>query len=216
MQADVTILGVINDCKFTVTGGGEIDPRSGEAHLELNYSTRLPDWNPLNYSDPLILLAAYREIDGGLNFKSLATKGYRAEATFDFGGGLSLRKTATIQMKGDGLGASYSIVGAARTGHITGVKPYEEYLIPVGEGQLIGVGLATWITAGDPIQALVSTRYWLDQPAMPLTRPQLRGFEVDAVLSNEGLTYTAKYRTFVKPMPQELVPLTMREAAVVR
>lgn len=211
MRADVTILGVINDCKFTVAGEGSIDPQSGEGNLELRYSTRLPDWSPLNYSDPLILLAAYREVDGGLNFKSLATHGYRAESTFDFGGGLSLRKTATVQIMEDALKANYSIVGAARVGHITGVQPYEEYLIPLGDGQLIAVGVATWTTTGDPVQALVSTRYWLDQPAKPLTRPQIRGFEVDAALSDDGTVYTAKYRTFVKPMPQEIMPHALRE-----
>jgi hypothetical protein len=200
MRIRADIVGFVNDCEFRVQGRGRIDPRSGHASIELRYSRCPPDWTPLNYSDPFVLLAGYRELDGGMNFSSLATGGFHAESTITFGGGLALRKVATVRVRKGELVANYGIMGTARVGHIRGISPYEEFLHPVGEGQLLGVGLATWTTAGDPVQALVSTRYWFDQRKRIVVRPEVRGFRVKAQVSRDRLLYKARYETYVKSL----------------
>lgn len=198
MRIKVNVFGVINDQKFTTTGSGQIDPVTGEADIQLCYSCCPPDWSPLNYSDPLVLLAGYREENGGLNFLSLAKGGYRAESTIDFGGGLLLRKTATIRVEGDHLIASYSLFGAARVANIESIEPYEEHMIPAGDGQMIAVGLAQWKTTDKKtIQAVVSSRYIFDEPREVLKSLQVRRFEAKASLAKDGLEYNAHYKTSV-------------------
>ncbi len=200
MEVKVSIIGFINDCKFTAEGSGRIDCSCGKANIELNYSECPPNWNPLNYSDPLVLLAGYGEVDGGKNFISLAKDGYDAESTFSFGEGMSLRKTATIRVEGDRLIANYAIVGNVRAGHITGIQDYEEYLIPVAKDQLIAVGLARWDTSDKPLEALVSTRYWFKEPREMTNKPMVRGFHVTAETPKSRQNYKATYITHVKPM----------------
>ena len=109
----VGIVGVINDGKFTVKGTGNIDAKTGNADIELTYSDIPKNWSPLMYCDPLVLLAGYGESAGGRNFLSLSPQGYDAEATFDFGGGMMLRKTANISVEGDAIVANYAISGTA-------------------------------------------------------------------------------------------------------
>ena len=198
MRIKVNVFGVINDQKFTTTGRGHIDPETGEADIQLCYSCCPPEWSPMNYSDPLVLLAGYREENNGLNFMSLAKGGYRAESMIDFGGGLFLRKTASIRVEGNILIAAYSLFGAARVADIVSIEPYEEHMIPAGNGQIIAVGLAKWKTTDDKtIQAVVSSRYIFDEPTEVLKCLQVRRFEVKASLGKDGLEYNAHYKTSV-------------------
>lgn len=199
MRLEVNVFGVINDQKFNMTGSGNIDPKTGNADIRLGYSCCPPDWNPMNYSDPLVLLAGYREENGGVNFMTLSDGSYRAESTIDFGGGLSLRKTATVKAEGDVLIAEYSLFGAARLARIKSIEPYEEYMIPAGDGQIIAVGLAKWNTADGMVQAVVSSRYFFESKRT-LKYPQIRRFKVDAELQNEGLEYYGRYSTSVAPV----------------
>ena len=110
-----SIIGVINDEKFTVEGTGHVDPAAGEARLTLSYSNVPPMWHPLLYSDPLVLLGAYKEEAGGQNLGSLSRGDllrFRAVSTIDFGHGLLLRKTATVWLDRDDIWhAGYSLVG---------------------------------------------------------------------------------------------------------
>lgn len=195
----VKIIGVINDEKFTVEGKGNIDPKSGDAQIELHYSNVPDGWNIMNYSDPLVLLAGYGESKGGRNFGSLST-GYEAKATYDFGNGLMLRKTATIRIGTDGLDAVYSITGTARVADIVKANPYKEHLVPTRDG-FIAIGLASWTTkCGGTIEALVSTRYRLKGINKAMWRavgPQVRSFTVDATVSNDGRTFTGRFKTSV-------------------
>jgi hypothetical protein len=200
MRIRVRIIGVINDHKFTVAGGGHADAESGEAEIQLKYSSCPPDWSPMNYSDPLALLPCYCEREGGLNLMSLSGGSFSAEATYDFGAGHSLRKTARVQVRGDLIDAVYSIVGTVHADNITRVIPYEEHMHPAGKGQAIGIGLASWESASGMITALVSTRYHFDSGEQMLTQPQTRRFEADAEVSRDGLVYTARYQTDVVPL----------------
>jgi hypothetical protein len=198
MRLKVDVFGCINDHKFTTHGSGHIDPDTGEADIRLCYSSCPPEWTPLNYSDPLVLLAGYKEVNGGMNFLSLAKGGYHAESTIDFGSGLLLRKTATIRIEGDTLIAAYSLFGAARVGNIVGIEPYEEHMIPAGDGQIIAIGLAQWKTSDNKIiQAVVSSRYFFEEPKEVLKRHQIRRFEVIASLAKDGLEYNGRYKTSV-------------------
>lgn len=198
MNIKIEVFGCINDRKFTMTGTGHIDPTKGDAKVRLCYSCCPPEWTPLNYSDPLVLLAGYREMHGGMNFLSLAKKGYRAESTIDFGGGLMLRKTATVRFEGDSLFASYSLFGTARVANIIKIEPYEEHMIPVGDGQVIAVGLAKWNTSDNhTIKAVVSSRYFFEEPIEELKSLQIRRFEVKASLSKDGLVYEGNYKTSI-------------------
>lgn len=120
----VELIGIINDEKFTTKGSGTIDPSTGKASLQLDYSSCPKNWTPLQYSDPLILLAGYRE-EGGANFARLGS-GFKAACTFDFGGGQILRKTATITVHEEHIDAVYSISGTASVGHITEMLPFTE------------------------------------------------------------------------------------------
>lgn len=198
MQIKVKLFGVINNEKFTTEGRGNIDPTTGEAYIHLRYSSVPPNWNPLNYSDPLVLLAGYREEEGGLNLMSLSKGSYKVESTIDFGDGHYLRKTASVRLQGDTLMAAYSLFGTARVSDIVSVEPYEEHMIPAGDGQMIAVGLAKWKTVdNNTIQALVSSRITFEEPKEILKSPQIRRFEVDPSLSEDGLEYKAKYKTRV-------------------
>jgi len=201
MDIKVDVFGCINDHKFSTSGSGHIDPATGEADIRLSYSHCPPEWTPLNYSDPLVLLAGYKEVNGGLNFLSLAKSGYRAESTIDFGSGLLLRKTATVRVDGDTLVAAYSLFGAARVANIVGIEPYAEHMVPAGDGQIIAIGLAQWRTSDNKtIQAVVSSRYFFEEPGEVLKRPQIRQFEVEASLAKDGLEYNGRYKTSVTPI----------------
>lgn len=200
MRARVEIIGVINDQKFTVEGDGNVDPEHGHAEIELNYSNVPSGWNPLNYSDPLVLLAGYEERDGGQNLMSLTEGGYDVQSTIDFGEGLSLRKTASIRVNGNRLDAVYSLIGSARVEDITEIEPYREYLLPAGEGQIIGVGIGEWRTPDDTVDALVSSRYQFKEPREVLKRPQIREFDVNAELDDDGSRFEAEYETQMRPM----------------
>lgn len=195
----VNIIGVINDGKFTVKGKGSIDPKSGDADIELTYSDIPKNWSPLMYCDPLVLLAGYGETAGGRNFLSLSPDGYDAEATFDFGGGMMLRKTARIRVEGDSIIADYSISGTAHVGNISAVKPYKEHLIPLEGGQFLGIGLAKWDSKDGAFEAVVSTRYRLkttNKDAWAKVPSQIRSFEADANL--DGKVFKATYKTNVQ------------------
>ena len=195
----IKIIGVINDSKFTVEGKGNIDPKSGNAEVELHYSNVPAGWNPINYSDPIVLLAGYAESKGGRNFGSLST-GYEVKATYDFGNGLMLRKTATIEIGKEGLNAVYSITGTARVADIVKANPYKEYLVPTRDG-FIGIGIASWTTkSGDTIEALVSSRYRLkgiNKAAWRSVKPQVRSFSVEAKLSDDGRSFTGRFKTSI-------------------
>lgn len=198
MDIKVNLFGSINDHKFTTSGDGHIDPATGEAKIRLAYSSCPPEWNPLNYSDPLVLLAGYKEMNGARNFLSLSNKGYHAVSTIDFGSGLLLRKTATIRVENGSLVANYALFGAARVANIIGIEPYEEHMIPAGPGQIIAIGLARWKTSDNKtIEAVVSSRYILEENKNTLERPQIRRFEVKASLDKNGLEYTGHYNTSV-------------------
>ncbi|PGU19081.1 hypothetical protein [Bacillus thuringiensis] len=199
MKIKVDVFGCINDHKFKTNGTGHIDTVTGEADICLCYSSCPPGWTPLNYSDPLVLLAGYKEINGGMNMLSLTKGGFRAESTIDFGSGMSLRKTANIRVEGDTLIANYSIFGAARVDNIVDVEPYEEHMIPAGDGQVIAIGLAQWKTSDNKgIQAVVSSRYFFEEPLDIIKRHQVRRFEVKASLSKNGLEYKGKYKTSIE------------------
>jgi hypothetical protein len=201
MRVTANVFGVINDAKFTCVGNGHIDVATGDAEITLTYSHCPPDWNILNYSDPLVLLGGYKEEAGGLHMMSLSKGEYHAEATIDFGRGLLLRKTASVRAQGDALMASYSLFGTARVADIASIEPYEEYMIPAGDGQMIAIGLAKWKTTdGKMIQAVQSTRYFFDEPAAVLKQAQVRRFEAHASVDKSGLEYRGRYKTSVRAM----------------
>jgi hypothetical protein len=198
LEAKVSIIGFINDGKFTAQGTGTIDGGTGKAHIQLEYSDCPPDWNTLNYSDPLVLLAGYAESDGGKNFASMASDGYDAESTFAFGAGMSLRKTASIRIEGSRIVANYAISGTVSAGHVSGVEDYEEYIVPVAKDQLIAVGLARWGGGGKDLEALVSTRYWLRNANEIPKTPMVRGFHVTPEPNKSRLQFSATYDTYIK------------------
>jgi hypothetical protein len=201
MRLKVNVIGVINDQKFTTRGTGAVDPDTGLCSIRLTYS-RVPEmWHIYNYSDPLVLLAGYREEGGGLNFMSMCHGGYSSESTIDFGAGMSLRKTASIRWEGCYIHADYAIVGSARVDDITGIEPYEEFMHPAGDGQIIAVGLARWqTTSRGIIEAVVSSRYKFIEHKEVLKIPQVRSFKVKPTISPDGLTYEGEYETVVKPL----------------
>jgi hypothetical protein len=194
MRLRVNVFGCINDQKFRMRGTGSCDPEAGSATLDLAYSNTPQHWHIFNYSDPLILLTAYKEIDGGLNFLSMAHQGYEAECTIDFGAGLMLRKTASVWWEADTVHADYCLWGCARCQDISSILPYDEHMIPVGDGKVIAIGLARWgTTAGPLVEAVVSSRYTFVQPKAALAVPQKRHFDVTARVSPDGLTFHGEY-----------------------
>jgi hypothetical protein len=198
MRIKADVFGCINDDKFSARGDGTVDPATGRATIRLTYSRIPQHWSPLNYSDPLVLLAGYREDQRGLNFLSLAQGGYSAVATIDFGAGLALRKTATINWEGDVVNAWYCLHGSARCPGLVSADPYEEYMHPDGDGKIIAVGSARWRTSGgEIIEALVSSRYTFTEHPNVLKVPQVRRFQVTSSVSADGLVFTGDYETSV-------------------
>lgn len=198
----IEVFGGINDHKLRATVTGEIG-RDGVAKVQMRYTEIPPDWHPLNYSDPLALLPGYRPLTSGTGFMSLASPapaGFQAECTIDFGGGLQLRKCATIWVKGDtitwpdpppprarsrnsAIWGGYFIGGTARCGHVadlirsTGDRPhvYEEFLHPAGPGEIMGIGHNRWpVSGGGSVDAIVSTRYRFQDRAGKALRVRLQ------------------------------------------
>ena len=201
MRIRISVIGCINDQKFSTRVSGLTDPETGRASIRLTYSNIPPLWHPFNYSDPLVLTPDYREEDGAFNFRSLTQQGFTAACTIDFGYGLILRKTAEIRWGSGVLQGGYFIGGAARCPDIVGVEPYEEYMHPAGDGTLIAIGMAHWKTSsGEIIDACVSTRYKFDEPKDALKIPQVRRSVAKLSRSLDGLTVNGEYDTVVKPL----------------
>ena len=212
MPHSVFVFGNINDEKFTAIGTAE---PGATATIRLQYSHVPADWSVLAYSDPLVLLLGYGG-EGAPNMTTLAGGKFSTVSTIDFGRGLMLRKTATIDChKGVGpqepvrdphqVCAMYDIVGGARTGGITKILPYEEHMHPHPDNpnEMLGLGLARWETGGGgKIEALVSTRYRFQRTqaaASDAPRRLLRGFEVDHSARAEPNVFQATYQTFIRP-----------------
>jgi|SRR5690349_6525173 hypothetical protein len=179
-KINVDIIGAINDHKLKAKVTGQIDDGTGVGNLEFKYEEipPAPYWHPLNYTDPLVLLPGYPAVRDGVTFPSLAAPGsFTAECTMDFGNGLLLRKGATINVGDGGFHTGgYFLIGTARSGHMPDMLGaihnlpyvYREYLHPASAGQIMGIGYAQWPRlreagkfVGDPIEAIVSTRYRL-------------------------------------------------------
>jgi hypothetical protein len=201
MRIRISVIGCINDQKFTTRVSGRTDPETGRASVRLAYSNIPPLWHPFNYSDPLVLTPDYREIDGAFNLRSLSVSGFTAVCTIDFGRGLMLRKTAEIRWAGGELHGGYAIWGGACCADIVGIEPYEEFMHPAGNGKIIAVGMAHWRrTSGEIIEACVSTCYTFDEPRDVLKIPQVRRSSVTPTLSTDGLTFEGEYETSVSPL----------------
>lgn len=172
---DVDIIGAINDYKLKAHVTGHIDDASGSGELEFAYTEipPAPDWHPLNYTDPLVLLPAYPGARGGMK-GIYPTGSFRADVSLDFDNGLRLRKGATIIVTPGGIHTGgYYMTGTARSGdvpNVLGMKhgknlhyEYREFMHPAGAGQVIGIGYAHWPSTGKassrPIEAVVSSRY---------------------------------------------------------
>jgi hypothetical protein len=201
MRIKINVFGCINDHKFTTRVSGRTDPETGRASIRLAYSNCPRLWHPFNYSDPLVLLPNYKEIDGGLNFLSLAHGSFSAVSTIDFGAGLMLRKTAEIRWEADELRGGYFIHGGANCPDIASIDPYEEYMHPAGDGRIIAIGLARWrTTTGEAIEACVSTSYSFAEPQDVLKMPQVRRSRVVPTLSADGLVFDGEYDSSVTPL----------------
>jgi hypothetical protein len=201
MRIKINVYGCINDQKFTTHVTGRTDHETGRASIRLAYSNCPRLWHPFNYSDPLVLLPGYKEIDGGLNFLSLAHTSFAAVTIIDFGSGLMLRKTAEIRWEANELRGGYFIHGGANCPDIASIEPYEEYMHPAGDGKIIAVGMARWRTAGgDVIEAFVSTRYSFTEPRDVLKIPQIRRSHVVPSLSSDGLVFDGEYESSVTPL----------------
>jgi hypothetical protein len=214
----VDIIGAINDHKLKARVTGGIDDTTGEGQLEFRYEEvpPPPHWHPLNYTDPLVLLPGYRDDAGGQGtFRSLAAPGsFTAHCTMDFGDGLLLRKGATINVQGNQITGGYYLIGTARSGDIPDTlgsrhqAPYEyrEFLHPAGAGQIIGVGRAEWSRkrdggrpAGEPIEAIVSSRYRLHGWTGTLPGHLVRTLEIpEADWNASSRTVRARFTTRVQ------------------
>ena len=201
MRIRITIIGCINDQKFTTRVSGRTDPETGRASIRLVYSNIPPLWHPFNYGDPLVLIPDYREEDGAFNFQSLAQQRFTAACTIDFGYGLMLRKTAEIRWGGGELHGGYAIWGAANCPDIVGIEPYEEFMHPAGDGTMIAVGMAHWRRAsGQILEACVSTHYKFEEPPDVQKIPQVRRSQATLNVSTDGLTVDGEYETVVSPL----------------
>lgn len=216
----VDIIGAINDHKLKARVTGSIEDTTGVGELEFQYEEipPAPYWHPLNYTDPLVLLPGYREAGGNATFRALNAPGsFTAQCTLDFGDGLLLRKGATIYVDNGGVHTGgYYIAGTARSGHIDdrlGAKyqaPYEyrEFLHPAGPGQIIGIGYAQWPRrrqggnpVGDPIEAIVSSRYRLLDWSGTLSGHYVRILEIpEAVWSPSDRRVKATFNTRVEQL----------------
>jgi hypothetical protein len=216
-NVDVDIIGAINDRKLKAKITGYIEDTTGTGELEFKYSEvpPAPYWHPLNYTDPLVLLPGYRSVRGAPTFASLAPPGsFSAECTLDFGNGLLLRKGANIEVRLDGSlhAGGYFMTGVARSGHIADVlgtkykTPYEyrEFMHPAGPGQIIGIGYASWPRlhqAGDPIEAVVSTRYRFAGSNKVLPGHYIRIVEIaEATWDSNLKVVKAVFNTRVEPL----------------
>lgn len=216
---NVDIIGAINDHKLKAKVTGHIEDTTGVGDLEFRYEEipPAPHWHPLNYTDPLVLLPGYREEGDGRAFRSLNTSGsFTAECTFDFGEGLMLRKGASIRVEGGLHTGGYYMIGTARCGHVPdtlGTKyaaPYEyrEYLHPAGPGQIMGIGRAEWPrrqdggkSVGDPIEAIVSSRYRLAGWNAVLTGHYVRVLQIpEAVWLPDQKLVRATFNTRVESL----------------
>ena len=218
-KINVDIIGAINDHKLKARVTGQIDDASGLGALEFRYEEvpPAPYWHPLNYTDPLVLLPGYREAGGGGTFRTLNPPGsFTAECTMDYGNGLLLRKGATINVDGDVHTGGYFIIGTARSGHIPNELGanhkapyvYQEFLHPAGAGQIIGIGYAQWARlseggnpVGDPIEAVVSTRYRLKGWTGTLPGHYVRTLEIPAATWDPANSVArATFSTRVEPL----------------
>jgi len=198
MRIKINVFGCINDQKFTTRVTGKTDAETGKASIRLAYSNCPRLWHPFNYSDPLVLLPGYLEVDGGMNFLSLAHGSFSAVSTIDFGCGLMLRKTAEIRWEADTLLGGYFIHGGANCPDLASIDPYEEYMHPAGDGKIIAAGMARWKTTnGETIEAFVSTRYSFTEPKDVLKIPQVRRSHVVPTLSGGGLIFDGEYESSV-------------------
>src|SRR5262245_54804398 len=116
---NVDIIGAINDHKLKARDTGQIDDATDDGQLEFKYEEipPAPNWHPLNYTDPLVLLPAYRDAGRGGTFRQLSAPGsFTAQCTLDFGDGMLLRKGATIYVDGSSHTGGYYLIGSARSG----------------------------------------------------------------------------------------------------
>lgn len=223
----VEVIGAINNFKLKAHVTGYIDDVSGTGELKFEYREVPPgpDWHPLNYTDPLVLLPAYPG-RGKSKGKGMAqmypSGGFRADCTLDFDNGLVLRKGANIVVdtsdpKGPVHTGGYYLFGAARSGHIDdrlGKKhaghleyAYREYMHPVRAGEIMGIGFARWprlrqagVETGKPIEAVVSTRYRFDD-ANPLPGHFIRTVEIPEATWNPATrTVEAVFNTRIEEL----------------
>lgn len=222
-NVDVDIIGAINDRKLKARVTGYIEDSTGVAELDFKYSEvpPAPNWHPLNYSDPLVLLPGYQSVRGAPTFATFSPPGtFTAECTFDFGNGLLLRKGATINIATDGSfhTGGYFVTGTSRSGHIADVLgkkhgasyayEYREFLHPAGQGQIIGIGYARWPqqqvagqAVGDPIEAVVSSRYRFAGSSKALPGHFVRVVEVvEASWNSSQNLVRAVFNTRVEPL----------------
>lgn len=216
-KVDVDLIGAINGFKLKSHVTGYIDDSSGSAELEFAYTEvpPAPDWHPLNYSDPLVLLPAYPGSRGAKGMAQLYPSGaFRADVTFDFDNGMVLRKGANINVDPkQGLHyGGYYMFGTARLGGMAdklgagnGAKlaySYSEYLHPAGPGHVIGVGHARWPggKAGRPIEAVVGSRYrFADKKVLP--GHFIRTVEIpDATWNARTKVVKATFKTRIEPL----------------
>lgn len=214
---DVDLIGAINGFKLKSHVTGYIDDESGIAELEFAYSEvpPAPDWHPLNYSDPLVLLPAYPGVKGARSMARLYPSGaFRADCTFDFDNGMMLRKGANIRVDEGGVHVGgYYMFGSARLGDMEnrlGKKlsaklayTYREYMHPAGPGQIIGIGYARWPTKRSrvPTEAVVSSRYRFEDADRALPGHFVRTVEIPAATWDPASkTVKAMFRTRIEPL----------------
>jgi hypothetical protein len=214
---NVDLIGAINNFKLKCHVTGYIDDESGTGELEFAYTEvpPAPDWHPLNYSDPLVLLPGYPGVKGAKSMAKLFPSGtFRADCTFDFDNGLTLRKGANIMVDEGGIHTGgYYMFGSSRSGNVEDrlgkrfnaklAYVYREYMHPAGPGQVIGIGLARWPTkrSTPPVEAVVSSRYRFADQNKVLPGHFIRTVEIpQATWDPKTKVVKAMFKTRIEPL----------------